>query len=104
MKNKTFNIRTLIDKDLKEQSVIFEGDLGLNNAEAIKKTIQTLKLNGEAFTIHLKNVEKLDITLIQIIKALRIALFNKGKKTKILSELPQDIERLLKNTGFDKTL
>ena len=80
MKNKTFIIKTLNNKDSKSQTVVFEGDLGIKNAEAIKNTIQTLRFNSDTVSIHLKSVEKMDITTIQILRALNIALTDKGKK------------------------
>lgn len=104
MKNKTFTIKTSINKASKSLNITFEGDLGIKNAEAIKKTIQTINLSNDAITIQLKNVEKFDITTVQTIVALRIYLRNKGNITTLFSEIPENIERLLKNTGFDKIM
>lgn len=102
MKNKTYIIKTINNKDSKSQTVVFEGDLGIKNAEVIKNTVQALRFNTDSVTIHLKSVEKMDITTIQILKAVKIALTAKGKKISMEMELPHEIERLLKNTGFDK--
>ena len=104
MKNKTFIIKTLNSKDTKGQTLLFQGDLGIKNAIAIKDAIQVLKINTESVTIQLKNVEKLDITTIQNICALRNSLTATGKKVDVHLELFQDIERLLLNTGFKITL
>lgn len=104
MKNKTFVIKTSFNNNSKVQTLIFEGDLGINNATAIKKNIQSLKFRGDSVKIHLRHVEKIDITSIQVIRALRIVLNNMGKRSNIFSEIPEDIERLLNNSGFDKTL
>ena len=104
MKNKTFIIKTINSKNAKEQSVVFQGDLGIKNAEAIKTGIQALTFNAASINIQLKNVEKLDVTTIQNIIALKESLTKSGKKVDVISELSQDIERLLTNTGFDKSL
>jgi anti-anti-sigma regulatory factor len=104
MKNKTFSIRTSINKASKSLTITFEGDLAIKNAEAIKKTIQTINFSNDPVTIYLKNIEKFDITSVQTIRALRIYLNNKGNITSILSEIPENFERLLKNTGFDKIM
>ena len=80
MKNKTFSIKTSIDKSSKVQNLFFEGNLALINASAIKKTIQAMTFKSDSIIIHLSSVEKLDITFIQIIRALRIVLENEGKK------------------------
>jgi anti-anti-sigma regulatory factor len=84
--------------------VIFEGDLGIKNAVAIKNAIQALKFSGSSVIMHLENVEKLDVTTIQTFNALKIALKSKGINTEVLVEVPADIEKLMKNTGFNKTL
>jgi len=104
MKNKTFSIKTSIDKSSKVQNLFFEGNLALINASAIKKTIQAMAFKSDSVIIHLRSVEKLDITFIQIIRALRTVLENDGKKTSTVSEVPGDIERLLTNSGFYTTL
>jgi anti-anti-sigma regulatory factor len=104
MKNKTFIIKILHNKDSKGQTILFEGDLGIKNAEAINATVKTLKFNSDTVSIHLKSVEKLDITTIQVLRALGISLTEKGKKIDLILELPHEIERLMKNTGFDKIL
>jgi len=103
MKGKTFSIMSLNSKG-KGQTILFEGDLGIKNSEAIRSTIQTMKFNSDNLTIQLRNVEKLDITSVQNIRALRKLLFSRGKKVTTVSELPQEIERLLTNTGFDNNL
>jgi len=104
MKSKTFIIKTSNDKNSKTVTVILEGDLGIKNAVAIKNSIQAIKFNTNSVVLNLKNVEKLDITTVQTINALRTALRSNGQKTELIAELPADIEKLLKNTGFSKTL
>ena len=42
MKNKTFNIRTSNNNSSKVQTILLEGDLGINNSVAIKKSIQAM--------------------------------------------------------------
>jgi anti-anti-sigma regulatory factor len=104
MKSKTFTIRSLNNKSSKVQTMIFEGDLGINNAVAIKKTIQAVTFNGDPVTFHLKNVEKVDITLIQTLRALKTALQKDCMQCSIISEVTPEIERLLNNTGFASIL
>lgn len=104
MKSKTYNIKNSDDRELKLQTVMMEGDLGIKNSLAVKQTIQGIKFKGETVLFQLKNVEKLDITTIQTLRAIRTALNKTGKKTKLQAELTPEVERLLKNTGFDNTL
>lgn len=102
MKSKTFNI--VSSKGPKGVTVILEGDLGIKNTEAVRNALMALKLNSDSVTFHLKNVEKLDITSIQNIRALKNNLVSQGRKVTVNAELPPEIERLLKNTGFENTL
>jgi hypothetical protein len=104
MKSKTFNIKSSIDKLLKVQTLIFEGDLGISNANDIGKTIQSISFSGDKVVIHLRSVVKLDITFIQLIRALQIALENDGKKTEIITEFTQEIERSMISSGVDKII
>ncbi|HNX65314.1 MAG TPA: STAS domain-containing protein [Bacteroidales bacterium] len=104
MKNRTFSIKTTNSKDAKVQTVVFEGDLGIKNAESILETIRSLKFNAGTVVMNLKSVEKMDITTIQSLRALRNHLSELGKKVELNAQLSTDIERLLKNTGFDKTI
>jgi len=104
MKNRTFSIKTQTGRDPKTQTVVFEGDLGIKNAENILDTIRTMKFTGESVMINLKSVEKLDITTIQSLRALKRELTAGGKKVEINATLSPETDRLLKNTGFDKTL
>lgn len=104
MKNITFSITTSINRALKAQTLTFEGDLGIKNAGEILKIIQGIKFTVESVTIQLKNIEKLDITSIQTIRALCIALNSQGKKTEIVSGISENFERLLINTGFSNIL
>jgi anti-anti-sigma regulatory factor len=104
MKNKSYNIKISEDKVLKSHTVTMEGDLGLKNAIALKQTFQMQKFKHDTVLFQLKNVEKLDITTIQTLRAIRLALNKTGKKTQMQADLTPEVERLLKNTGFDNTL
>lgn len=104
MKSKAYNIRISNGKDSKSQTISFEGDLSIKNISSIKRSIQAIKVIRDSVVIHLKGVEKLDITSIQLIKAFRASLINNGKSIQTISELTPDIESLLMNTGFDNTL
>jgi anti-anti-sigma regulatory factor len=101
MKNKTFSIKTSANKNAGTQTVVIEGDLGINNAEAIKKAVSAIKFNAENITLELRNIEKFDITSIQLFRAFKNNFTGKGEKINVISEFPQEIERLLVNTGFE---
>jgi anti-anti-sigma regulatory factor len=104
MKQKTYNCRLIAGKDGKCQSLILEGDLGLRNSSAIGTFLNSAKFNSEKIIIQLRNVEKLDITTIQYLIALQHHLILNKVQTEINAELPEEITRLLGNTGFSSLL
>lgn len=101
MKMKTFSINRSVQAD--SQTFVMEGDLSIRNAAAIRKTILSHKA-GESVELHLKNVEKLDITTVQLIFSFRNFIESQGKKFNIIPELKPETEKLLKTTGFENIL
>lgn len=102
MKQKSFSIRNN-EESGSNKSWVLEGDLGLKNAASLRKSLlETRFANGEN-VMHIRNVEKLDITTIQNIQSLRKQLESSGKKLVVEAELPDSILRLMANTGFSST-
>lgn len=104
MKQKSFNCKINEGDNPGSQTLILEGDLGLRNSSAIGTFLNSATFNCEKVTIHLKNVEKIDITTIQYIKSLQQQLLASRVKTEIISDLPDELKRLLGNTGFSSLL
>jgi anti-anti-sigma regulatory factor len=104
MKNKTFNIKTSNNNSSKVQTILLEGDLSINNSVAIKKSVQAMSFTGDSVVIQIRNVDRMDITFLQTLKALKTSIEMNGKKTEINSEIPKEIELLLLSTGFETTL
>jgi anti-anti-sigma regulatory factor len=104
MKQKTFNCKINQGDNPGSLTLILEGDLGLRNSSAIGTFLNSTAFDCEKVTVHLKNVEKLDITTLQYIKALQQQLQASRVKTEIISDLPDELKRLLGNTGFSSLL
>lgn len=100
MKQKTFNCKIVAGKDLTSQTLVLEGDLGMRNSTAIGAFLNSAVFNAENVNVHLKNVEKLDITTIQYVKALEQQLVRNNLKVGIIAELPDELKSLLANSGF----
>lgn len=101
MKNKSFNI--IKKGQLNSQTFVMEGDLSIKNAAAIRKTLLSHKTGGSV-EFHLTNVEKLDITTVQLVYSFRNMLEKEGKKFSLTPELLPETEKLLKATGFENLL
>ncbi|HEX2968664.1 MAG TPA: hypothetical protein VHO46_06130 [Bacteroidales bacterium] len=104
MKSKTYNLKVRESSDKKSDILLVEGDLSLKNAVALKKQLQTLKFRRNEVVIQLQNVEKIDITTIQIIRSYRNYLNDKNISTSVIPALAPETEKLIKNTGFETTL
>jgi anti-anti-sigma regulatory factor len=102
MKNQTFTLK-ISKKDKNTQILSLEGDLSRINAVAIKTVMLESQSSADSITLQIKNVEKLDITTIQIIRAMTSFLNRKGKQVEVISDLKPDSEKLLINSGFSKT-
>lgn len=100
MKQKTFSIKSSVAGDMKSMDVILEGDLGIRNAAAIKKSLMAVGFQTGNITFHFRNVEKIDITTIQTFVAVSRHLQMIGKKAASAQAFPAEICELLKNTGF----
>lgn len=100
MKQKTFSIKSSVAGDMKSMDVMLEGDLGIRNAAAIKKSLTAIEFQAENAKFHFRNVEKIDITTIQTFAALSRHLHMKGKKAESDVSFSPEICELLKNTGF----
>ena len=100
MNKNTFDIKSRKEKGSKTQTLVFEGDLSFKNAVLIKKRMDALKITGDTIRFQLLNVDNLDITFIQMIYSLVSPLKNKGKEIEIISEIPEDMKKVLINAGF----
>jgi ABC-type transporter Mla MlaB component len=100
MKQKTFNCKINEGDNPGSQTLVLEGDLGMRNSSAIGTFLNAATFNCEKVTVHLKNVEKLDVTTIQYVKALEQQLLRNQLQVGIVAELPEELKRLLANSGF----
>jgi ABC-type transporter Mla MlaB component len=100
MKQKTFNCKINEGDNPGSQTLVLEGDLGMRNSSAIGTFLNSATFNCEKVTVHLKNVEKLDVTTIQYVKALEQQLLRNQLQVGIVAELPEELKRLLANSGF----
>jgi anti-anti-sigma regulatory factor len=100
MKNElTYSITSKKDSSLKIQNLTIEGDLGANNAEAIRAKLLSTDFKYDV-NIELTKIETLDLACIQLIYSLVKTLVAKGLKVNIKSDFSDRLEEAVRNTGF----
>lgn len=101
MKTQTFKFSVKKNKNEKEKaSFIFEGDLSIKNCQEFLELIKNQANNYKDVLIDIKNVVNLDVTFIQLI----IAVKKSFRTVSVNSELPQQIEEILNNSGLTELL
>ena len=98
--NKTYTVRSLKNQKKNLQTVSFEGDLSLKNSISLYKKVKSLKITTDHLNVQLNNVEKMDVTFIQIIYALKAKLEGEGVTVEVDSTLPGELKNIVHNTGF----
>lgn len=102
MKHKTFSFRSSQSNSNGLHELTLEGDLGIRNAVAIRKSLDSVEFNGSSVSMKLRNVEKMDVTSIQNILAFRKTLGKKERSLNISANVTAEIQNLLKNTGLNR--
>ncbi len=87
--------------DEKHVELTLEGELTLQNAKELKKSIQKNIAGYESVNIKADNITQADITFIQILKSLERHLTDKGKKITTNIKYPYDVKTLLANAGIE---
>lgn len=78
------------------------GDLTVGNAAYLKEEL--IKALGKYSLINLEidEVERLDLSVLQLIYAFQRAALSSGKEVQIGMNLPEDIQQLVRLSGLDK--
>jgi MFS superfamily sulfate permease-like transporter len=97
---KTYTVRSLKNRKKNLQTVSFEGDLSLTNSVSLHRKVKSLNIETKQVKVRLVNVEKMDVTFIQILYALKAKLEGEGVTVEVESTLPAEIENIMHNSGF----
>jgi len=87
-------------KDKNRLSIELEGDLSLKNSKEIKNKILAAVENYENLNIKINQVKNLDISLIQILTAIK----KEKKEVTFLFDMPEHTKSLLLKAGFEKLI
>lgn len=104
MKTPDYRITTTEADEGHILEIVIEGDLGLKNAGRIYKALRMLKTSCGTVNLKLKNVGRLDITTLQTVRVFRNMLSEQGKSLKAEAELGEEVQGLLRNSGFSTIL
>lgn len=85
-------------KSVRKTKLVFEGSLGLLEAEAIKDCLMTTFNEYDIIDIQLLNITQLDIIPVQMIKT--FVGHYPDKKITVDSDLPFDIKIIVERAGF----
>jgi len=99
--DESYQVMLEVDSATKMQNLIFEGELGIANAEAIKQRLLSMDFSGDV-TIKIRNVETLDLSGLQLVYSFIKTLHSKGYKASIESDLSDRMKESLLNTGFSE--
>ena len=95
------NVLPATEKNI-EYHIQLEGFLTTSNIGPIKSTVLAALQQHGNIKVQLQNVEKLDLSVIQILYALRRAAKTDNKTICILMDLPHEFQIALKQSGLDQ--
>jgi anti-anti-sigma regulatory factor len=100
MTTQTFSVHSRYDKKSKTQVLLLEGEFGLKYIDRIKSRIDSINFDSNKIVIELKDINSIDLSAIQLVYSLKKTLCDKGKVVNIVSEIPEEIIPIIRNTGF----
>jgi len=104
MENTKLTITQGRKKDVKNGTILFEGELTYNEVDEIKKKITPTIQKYDELNIQLRNIENLDLTCIQLLFAFQKSFRALNKKLTFDIELPNDIKALIEHSGFSQII
>ncbi|GAL87636.1 hypothetical protein MYP_4866 [Sporocytophaga myxococcoides] len=99
---KSFTIKINEKKNNKE--IMLSGNLTVSNSESIYKKILSVIATSKKTTIHLNNIENIDLTMVQILYSLKRTILKEGKELTTIANLPKDLFLLMDKSGFKNIL
>lgn len=83
----------------------FKGSLTIERAEEVKETLlKALNSNEQEIFLNLSDIEKIDISFLQILYAANLEAVSKNIKISLKGIVPESIRDVAKITGFDRTI
>jgi len=99
---KSFNVQINEKKNLTE--IRLSGNLTVNHSEVIHKKILSVIEKSKKITIHLDDVENIDLTIVQLLYSAKRTFLKGGKEFSTIANLPPDLSLLLERNGLKNIL
>ncbi|MCK5823175.1 MAG: STAS domain-containing protein [Bacteroidales bacterium] len=90
------------DKKNKISNIEIQGNLTIKNSDSLKKKLIESEEKYNELNITLKDIEKIDVSAIQLFYSLKKNCNEKNKKIIFNTHFSDEISELLKHSGLDK--
>lgn len=77
-----------------------KGDLSIRNARAIRDRLSRISFAEPELEMNLEDVERIDLTVIQILRALQCRAEARGVQVQMNLALTEDMQGMLTRVGF----
>ncbi len=99
---KSYTIK--INEKKNNTEILLSGNLTISNSESIYKKILSIVTTSKKTTIHLNNIENIDLTMVQILHSVKRTILKEGKEFTTIANLPKDLSLLMDKSGFKNIL
>ncbi len=102
MKKKNYKIDISGDKSGAKGIIQLEGDLSIINSKEIYEELKVSYNKFNHLTLKLKDVDNLDLSVVQLLYAIESEYSKKDKTVVIEAELDAEFKELFGKAGFEK--
>ena len=81
-----------------------QGNLSLDNVEQLLRFFREAVEKYKRLSVELKEVAALDLGFLQLLWCLENEMHERGEGIELKMSLPEELEQLLRNTGFSRWL
>jgi ABC-type transporter Mla MlaB component len=86
----------------KGNTFLLTGDLTIANANYIKQELMKALEKYAVIKLEIDEVERLDLSVLQLIYAFRRAALSSDKEIHVSINLPEDVEQMVRLSGLEK--
>ena len=103
MKNQSISI-TVLANSVVSIRLLMEGQLTMKNAALVKKELTAALYGSENIELVVKNILKIDLTILQLLIGLQKSAARLGKNLTLDMELTDSIQAVIRSSGLEKLL
>lgn len=85
-------------------ALLLQGNLSLDNIEQIVRFFREAADKYKRLSVELKEVSAIDLGFLQLLWSLENAMQERGEALEVKITLPDELEQLMRNTGFSRWL